>query len=107
MRLRWRLLKECGEPVQLVIPEPALALEPANGFDDGRRHESALALAPDELPLHQPRALEHAQVLRHGRQRHVERRGQGARGLDTLGQTRQDLPACGVGQRAEHGVELR
>src|SRR5215217_5721883 len=64
------------EAIQARFPDGAVPLGPFGDFLDRRRIEAAgpplrLASARDEAG-----ALEHAQVLRHGRHAHLERLGQ-------------------------------
>jgi hypothetical protein len=51
-------------------------------------------------------ALEHADVLRDRRQRHVESTGELGDGPLTGGQSRQDLASGRVGERPERRIEL-
>src|SRR5260370_535141 len=57
----------------------------------------AFARAP-----HEAGQLEHAQVLRYGRKRHVERLGELRDRSAAPGETREHPPSRGVGQRGKH-----
>jgi hypothetical protein len=57
-------------------------------------------------PCDKAGALEHAKVLRDGRQAHVERLGQIADRTLARHQARQDRPAGRVGEGGERGAEL-
>jgi len=63
--------------------------------------------APIFVTLDQSRAFEHAQMLRHGRKRHVVRRSQVADGGLAESELREDAAAGRVGKSTEGGVEDR
>src|SRR5215211_3002152 len=70
------ILHVCREPGQRVIPEHAIALEPCGGLAQPVRRERAAVHAAVDRALDEPGVLEHADVLGHGDQRHLERGGE-------------------------------
>jgi hypothetical protein len=46
-----------------MVPEGAVPLEPVRGVLEWRRDQTAAALAADQLPLDEPGALQHTQML--------------------------------------------
>jgi hypothetical protein len=67
--------------------------------------ERRAANAPLLLDSGEPGALEHADVLRDGGERHRESRGELADGAVAGGEAREDVAAGGVGEGGEGGVE--
>src|SRR5215211_348557 len=70
------ILHVCREAGQRVIPEHAIALEPRGGLAQPVRRERAAVHAAVDRALDEPGVLEHADVLGHGDQRHLERGGE-------------------------------
>jgi len=111
--LPWRFLLWSGalevrrEPVELRLPELAVALDPRGGVAHRGGDERRAAHAPLAADAGEPRALEHAHVLRRRGQRHVEPRRQLADGLVPRRQPAQDLAPHRVRERRERGVEPR
>ncbi len=90
------LVQKACQSVELILPEAAIAGDPRvrrahRAGDEPAAPHAAVAPAHDE-----PRALEYAHVLGHGREGHVERLGEGAHG---------GFP--GQGEVGEHGAPGR
>jgi hypothetical protein len=89
----------------LRFPEAAHFANPFVDLLDHARIEKAVMNAPFFLPHHQAGPLQHPQVLRDCRQRHVERLGQLGDRPVAAGQPGQDGAAGGVGDGEECGVQ--
>jgi len=72
-------------------------------------HRRGVERRPAHTPFlfhrREPCALEHADVLRDGGERHREARGELADGAIAGGEAREDVAAGGVGEGGEGGVE--
>src|SRR5436190_20482659 len=68
------LLQVLLQPVVALLPELAVPLGPVGDLLQRPRLQPGGAPLPVPPPGDQPRPLEHLQVLRHGRQAHLERR---------------------------------
>jgi len=90
-----------GEPVELLLPEPAVAVDPGGRLAHRARDEAAAPAAALAAALEQAGALQHAQVLGDRRQGHAERVGQLADGRLAGPQPRQD----GAPRRVREGRE--
>src|SRR5512143_1728146 len=87
------------------VPEPAVALDPRRLVLDPPRAEPTGPHAADLPGRHETRLLQHADVLLHSRQRHVEPLGEGCdRGIFTS-ELLQHPTAGGVRERGERGIE--
>ena len=96
-----------GQPVELMLPQAPIRLEPRGGVSHRAGHQADTAHPPVPPAAHEARTLEHAEVLADGRQRHGEWAGELAhRGL-APGQPRDDGAAGGVGEGPEDGIEPR
>jgi len=95
------------ELIELEFPEAAIALDPRRCIAHWRGHERRTADAPLALDARKPGALEDANVLGNGRERHVEARREIADGALSGCQPRNDCAARGVGEGGEGGVEAR
>jgi len=89
-----------------MVPEGAVPLEPVGGVLERRGDQTAAALAADQLSFDQPGTLEHAEVLGHAGQGHVERGGERHGRGRTVLQVRQDLPPRLVREGAEDVVKV-
>ena len=93
------------EGIELRVPEAAVAGDPFRGAREWCGGEAAAMDAAVALAHEQARTLEDAEVLRDGRERHVEGLRQlGHRGFGH-GEPRQHRAARGIGQRAERRIE--
>jgi hypothetical protein len=96
-----------GQPVELMLPQPPVRLQPRRSVPHRAGHQADAAHAPVPPALHEARTLEHNEVLADGRQRHGERAGELAhRGLAPR-QPGDDGAAGGVGEGTEDGIEPR
>jgi hypothetical protein len=99
------LAEKAGELVELRFPEAAVLLHPPRRIAQRIGVEAAPPHAPVAANRGQPRALEHAQVLGHGGQRHRERLREIAdRGI-APGEPRQNRPSRRVRQRGKGQIE--
>src|SRR5882672_398208 len=94
------------EAVEALIPEPPVMFHPIGHLAEGAGAEAAGApLGPAEAG-DEPCAVQHLQVLRHGREAHLERPGDFEdRGL-ARGQARQDRAPGRVGEGRERGAQV-
>jgi hypothetical protein len=99
------LLEVAGQGVELRLPEPAVLLDPARGVFHGSGHQPAAAYAPLFRVRHQPRPLEHAQMLVHAGEGHVKRARQIRERCVARGQPGEDRAARGIGEGGEGDVE--
>ena len=89
-----------------MLPEAAVALDPAGRVPHGPGAEPAAAHAAVLGAGQQAGALEHPQVLVYAGQRHPERsREVGDRGV-ACREPRENRATRRIGQRAEDGVEI-
>src|SRR5207302_1600736 len=96
----------CVQPIEGLVPEPAITLQPVDGLLEGTCLETAgaplrLAAACDE-----PGAFEHLQVLRDGGQAHVERPGELGDGRVAGGEPSEDRAPGGVGEGRDGDLEV-
>jgi len=99
------LLEVAGEGVELRLPEPAVLLDPARGEFHGPGHQAAAADATLFRMRHQPRPLEHAEMFVDAGEGHAEWTRQIRERRVARGQSGEDRPARGVGERGERDVE--
>jgi hypothetical protein len=94
------------QPIEPFLPDVPVALRPVRDGLQG----PGLDATPPPLRLlslrDQPRALEHAEVLRDGGQAHVERLGELGDRAFAREETRQDRPARRVCQGGERVAQL-
>jgi membrane peptidoglycan carboxypeptidase len=101
----FQILDNPVQRVEAVGPELSVALDPRRLFLQPALAERAGPHAADLPGGDEPRMLQHADVLPHARQGHVEPVGQfGDRGVRTS-QLLQDATPGGVRERGERGVE--
>jgi hypothetical protein len=101
-----RFFKKTGKGIELLFPELPVTLDPFGGILHGFGDETAVVDSSILAAHDKPGLLQHPQVLRYGRERHVERGSQVANGGFTLRQARQDTASGSVGKRAEGGIEI-
>ena len=93
------------ELIELKIPKLPIVLDPLGGLPHrcgDERRASHTAISAD---VGESCALEHANVLRDGRERHVEARGELADRPLAAGEPRYERPSCGISEGAEGAVE--
>src|SRR5919198_1307805 len=100
--LAFEFLEIRVQPLEALLPEAAVVLEPARGGGGGVGLEPAARRAALSGTPHQARPLQHAQVLGNGRPGDREGLGQVADGAVAVGEPGQDGAARGV---AEGGVD--
>jgi hypothetical protein len=106
-----RLLGVCarlqigGELVELEFPELAVLLDPFLRVAHRRGHERRAARPAVAAHASESGPLEHADVLGHRGQRHVESAGQIRNASLAQGKAREDLPPRRIGERGKGGVE--
>jgi hypothetical protein len=101
------LVDERFESVQLEVPETLVEGQPFERAPQRRGNETTAPFSSFDASLEEAGALEDAQVLRHRRQRHVERLGQRqGRGVAFGGEPRENAASRRIGQRAEDAVEV-
>ena len=88
-------------PDRAVLDDPLLERAHGSGLEPARPD------AADLLRAHEAAALQHVEVLHHGRQGHVQRRGELAHGGRAARQADDHRAAALVGERVEGPVELR
>src|SRR6185503_13358686 len=88
-----------GEPVELLLPDLAMRLDPGRGVRDRLRLEAAAMDAAVARAAEQPGGLEHLEVLGDRRRRHVEGLAEIADAGLALRQPRDDRTARRVGER--------
>jgi hypothetical protein len=91
--------------VELCVPEPPIPFDPPRGAAQRIGREAAPPHAPVAADRGEPRALEHAQVLGHGGQRHRERVREIADGGIAGGEPRQNRAPRRIRQRGKRPVE--
>jgi hypothetical protein len=94
-----------GEAVELVLPELSIRVEPCRRVAHRVGREAHAAHSPVAPPLHQPRPLEHDEVLADRGERHREGARQLADGRIATGESRDDRSTGRVGEGAEDEVE--
>ena len=94
-----------GQGVELCLPEGAIPGDPFGRIAQRFRGQPATMHPAVPLAAQQPGTLQHAQVLRDGRERHGEGRGQLCNRRLPARQPRQDRAPCRIGQRREGGVQ--
>ncbi len=91
--------------IELRFPEPAIALDPLQRSAHRRGRQRG---APDTaltLDRRETRTLEHAHMLRHGWQRHVEPRRELADRPVASRESREDLPPRRISECSERAIE--
>jgi hypothetical protein len=100
------VVQDVGEAVEVPLPDRAVLGDPLLE----RAHRAGLEPAPpdaaDLLRAHEAAALQHVEVLHHGRQRHVQRCGELAHRCRAARQADDHRAAALVGERVERPVEL-
>lgn len=94
-----------SESIELVLPEPAVLVEPVSGTSHGgwqQAHPTNTTFTP---ALHKASALEHNEVLANRGERHREGTCQLADGRLSGREPRDNRAPRGVGKRAEDGIE--
>ena len=94
-----------GEGVELPLPEDPVACDPEGGIFHRPPNETAPVDPAVSLPGQKPGALENAEVLRDGGERHGEGLGQLRHGGLAARQPREDRPAGRVRQGRKRRVE--
>src|SRR5262245_37201619 len=103
--LLFELLDNLLQFVEARVPELAVALEPRRLFLQPVRAELARPHAADLLRGDQPGLLQHADVLHHAREGHVELRGEVRYRRVGTPELLQDAAPGGVRERRERGIE--
>src|SRR5580693_4205880 len=93
-----QLIEACG-------PELLIPLDPHRFFLQPARAQPAGAHAPDLLRGDEPRLLQHADMLLHARQRHMELRGQVRDRRVGTPELLQNAASGGVRERGERDIE--
>ena len=93
--------------IKLVLPESLIEANPLAGVLEWSGRKPAAVHAPVFFARQQMRPLQHAQMLGHGGQRHLERLRQLRHRGFPARQTGEDGAARGVGQGAKRDVEPR
>jgi hypothetical protein len=91
--------------VELLLPEHPVPVDELCRHPERLGPQPAPAHASELVHLGQPRVGQHAHVLGHGGQGHVETRGQLADGALAPGEMTQDCAPRGVGEGAEGAGE--
>ena len=94
-----------SQQIQLRLPEAAVALDPVARPSQRLRPELGRAHATRALDSGELGPLQHADVLRHGGQRHVEARCELTDRAVAGGELGEDRTPRGVGERGEGAVE--
>jgi hypothetical protein len=103
--LAFEVFDDPVESVEALAPELVVPGDPGGFFLEPARPELAGADAPDFLRDHEPGLLQHADVLLHAGQGHVEAAGEVAdRGVGAA-ELLEDAPAGDVREGGEGGIE--
>jgi hypothetical protein len=94
------------ELVQTFGPEALVKAQPLMGAGERSGIEAAEMRAAAHLAAEQPGVLQHLDVLRSGRERDGERFGKLADGALAAGEIAKHVPARGVAEGVEDGVQL-
>src|SRR6185436_9862865 len=103
--LPFQFLNNLVQPVEACVPELAVPLDPGRLFLHSAQAELAGSHATDLLRRDQPRLLQHADVLLHARQGHVELLGKVRDRSVCTPELLQNAAPGGVRERAERGIE--
>jgi len=103
--LSGRLAQVRREPVELVLPEPAVLVEPAGGAVHGGGQEAHASHAPVTPALHETCPLEHNEMLADGGERHGEGACELANGRLSGCEPSDDRAPRGIGERAKDGIK--
>jgi len=100
------VVEDVGKAVEVPLPDRPVLGDPVLE----RAHRAGLEPAPpdaaDLLRAHEAAALQHVEVLHHGRQRHVQRSGELAHGRRAARKADDHRAAALVGERVERGQRL-
>ena len=99
------MIKETAQCVEALVPELLVVREPHGGLPHGFGEQFDANHPPFLLALHQPRFLEHAQVLHETGKGHAVRLRQFRHAGRPLLQALDDVAPRRVRQRPEHAVE--
>src|SRR5271170_1344414 len=99
------LLQVLLEPLEALVPEFCIELEPLRGAGHSARVQPAHPVPPAPLAHDQRRRLQYAQMARDGRLRHVEWPRQLADAALAERQPRQHAASRRVSQRREGRIE--
>src|SRR6185437_11479340 len=91
--------------VEAFVPALAVPLEPRRLFRQSARAQPARPHAPDLLRGDEPRLLQHADVLLHARERHVERLGKVRDRSISSSELLQHAPPRGIRERGERRIK--
>lgn len=105
--LGFGLFEVGDQAVEPRLPEPTMFLEPAGGFAKRLGREPDPMRSTVHASVQQSCALEDLEVLRDARQRHAERLRELGHGGPILGEPLQNGASRRVGERGEHGAQLR
>src|SRR5579863_1836108 len=103
--LALQLLQVVLEPIEALLPEDAILLQPVCRMLERMRFEPPWAELRITTATDQPSALEHFQVLRHGGEAHVERPGQLVDRSFAGNEAREDGAARGIRECGEGLIE--
>jgi hypothetical protein len=101
-----RFVEVFSEPVEARLPEASIVEDPAGRITQRHGYEPAQPNAPLLPNGSEPRALQHADVLRDRRERHVEVARELADRLVPARQLREDRATRAIRQRPERCIEL-
>jgi hypothetical protein len=99
------VVKKSSERVEPLLPEFAVAPQPLGCVLHRSGRERAAYDPTLLLPRDQPGVLEDAEVLHESRQGHRKRAGELGDRAAAAGEQAHHLPARGIGERGENGVE--
>jgi len=108
MSLRGRegVVEDVAQDVEPTLPDSSMLGNPVLDRAHRARFEPAGADPADLLGTNEPAALEHVEVLQHGRQRNPQRRRELAHRGGATGQPRDDRAAVAIGQSVKRLIEL-
>ena len=95
------------ELVESRVPQVPLSVEPVPRRLDARRHEGPAPHTALLATAHETGLREDIEMLREGRQRHPERRGEFERRARPARQALHHGAPRGIGERAEDAIERR
>src|SRR6476469_6732421 len=104
--LPFQFLDNLVQLVEAFVPELAIPLEPYRLFLQSAQAELAGSHAPDLLRGDEPGLLQHADVLLHAREGHVELLGKVRDGSVSTPELLQNATSGGVREGGEGGIEL-
>ena len=95
------------EPVEAIGPKAFVEAKPGVGRRERSGLQTAKVRASEDPSLDEARGLEHFDVLRSSRERHLERRAELADGQFAGGESAQHGASRRIGQGVKHAIERR